>query len=97
METRLRTHMDALRVLARLNDLNQVILVERNIDEFLQTNADQVEYLPAEPGALEVGAARKRPGGLDGTWSCPRLPQRASVCVLGNNGTLDVHSLVVRL
>ena len=40
METRLRTHMDALRVLARLNDLNQVILVERNIDEFLQTNAD---------------------------------------------------------
>ena len=44
METRLRTHMDALRVLARLNDLNQVILVERNIDEFLQTNADQLAH-----------------------------------------------------
>ena len=42
METRLRTHMDALRVLARLNDLNQVILVERN--EFLQTNADQLAH-----------------------------------------------------
>jgi hypothetical protein len=36
--------MDALRVLARLNDLNQVILVERNIDEFLQTNADQLAH-----------------------------------------------------
>jgi hypothetical protein len=33
-----------LRVLARLNDLNQVILVERNIDEFLQTNADQLAH-----------------------------------------------------
>jgi hypothetical protein len=36
--------MDALRVLARLNDLNQVILVERNIDEYLQTNADQLAH-----------------------------------------------------
>ena len=44
METRLRTHMDALGVRARLNDLNQVILVERNIDEFLQTNADQLAH-----------------------------------------------------
>ena len=44
METRLRTHVDELRVLARLNDLNQVILVERTIDEFLQTNADQLAH-----------------------------------------------------
>ena len=42
METRLRTYVDALRLLARSNDLNQVILVERNIDEYLQTNADQL-------------------------------------------------------
>ena len=42
METRLRTYMGALRVLARSNDLNQIILVERNIDEYLQTNADQL-------------------------------------------------------
>ena len=42
METRLRTYMGALRVLARSNDLNQVILVESNIDEYLQTNADQL-------------------------------------------------------
>jgi menaquinone-dependent protoporphyrinogen IX oxidase len=36
--------MDALRVLAKSNDLNQVILVERNIDEFLQTNAEQLAH-----------------------------------------------------
>jgi hypothetical protein len=44
METRLRTYMGALRVLAKSNDLNQVILVERNIDEFLQTNAEQLAH-----------------------------------------------------
>ena len=44
METRLRTYTDALRVLARSNDLNQVILVERNIDEFLQNNAEQLAH-----------------------------------------------------
>jgi hypothetical protein len=44
METRLRTYVDALRLLARSNDLNQVILVERSIDEYLQTNADQLTH-----------------------------------------------------
>jgi hypothetical protein len=44
METRLRTYVDALRLLARWNDLNQVILVERSIDEYLQTNADQLTH-----------------------------------------------------
>ena len=55
METRLRTHMDALRVLARSNDLNQVILVERNIDEYLQTSADQLDDQFHETTQLHLG------------------------------------------
>ena len=34
---RLRTCMDALRVLARSNDPNRAVLVERYIDEYLRT------------------------------------------------------------
>jgi hypothetical protein len=61
METRLRTHMDALRVLARSNDLNQVILVERNIDEYLQTSADQLAHaLERLSNAIHERANRSR-------------------------------------
>ena len=42
MDTRLRTHIDALRTLAKSNDLNQVILVEQNIDEYLKARADHL-------------------------------------------------------
>jgi hypothetical protein len=34
---RLGTYMDALRVLARTNDPNRVVLIERNINEYLRT------------------------------------------------------------
>ena len=44
MDTRLRTHIDALRTLAKSNDLNQVILVEQNIDEYLKARADHLSY-----------------------------------------------------
>ena len=33
---RLGTYMDALRVLARTNDPNRVVLIERNINEYLK-------------------------------------------------------------
>ena len=60
METRLRTYMDALRVLAKSNDLNQVILVERNIDEFLQTNAEQLAHaLERLRNAIQCGGGGK--------------------------------------
>ena len=42
MDTRLRTHMDALRALAKSDDLNQVLLVERSVDEYLKANADHL-------------------------------------------------------
>ena len=38
MSTRVRTHMDTLRALATANDLNQVILVEQCIDDYLKAN-----------------------------------------------------------
>jgi hypothetical protein len=44
MDTRLRTHIDALRTLAKSNDLNQVILVEQNIDEYLKARADHLSH-----------------------------------------------------
>jgi hypothetical protein len=70
METRLRTYMDALRVLARSNDLNQVILVERNIDEYLQTNADQLAHaLERLSNAIHAEERANRPGE---DWSIAR-------------------------
>jgi hypothetical protein len=42
--------MDALRVLARTNDLNRVVLIERNINEYLRT----------ESGGKERGLERLR-------------------------------------
>jgi hypothetical protein len=44
MSTELRTHIDALRALAKLNDLNQVILVEQRIDEYLKANGGQLPH-----------------------------------------------------
>jgi hypothetical protein len=44
MDTRLRTHIDALRALAKSNDLNQVILVEQSIDEYLKANAEHLSF-----------------------------------------------------
>jgi hypothetical protein len=44
MNTRLRTHIDALRTLAKSNDLNQVILVEQSIDEYLKARADHLSH-----------------------------------------------------
>jgi hypothetical protein len=36
---RLGTFMDALRVLARTNEPNRVVLIERNIEEYLKTES----------------------------------------------------------
>ena len=47
---RLGTYMDALRVLARTNDPNRVVLIERNINE----------YLKIEIGGKERGLERLR-------------------------------------
>jgi len=40
---RLRTYIDALRALARTNDPNRVVLIERNIDNYLNTESDGKE------------------------------------------------------
>jgi hypothetical protein len=47
---RLKTYIDALRVLARTNDPNRVVLIERNIDR----------YLKIESGGKERGLERLR-------------------------------------
>jgi len=47
---RLGTCMDALRILARTNDLSRVVLIERNIDGYLKT----------EIGGKERGLERLR-------------------------------------
>ena len=36
---RLKTYISALRVLARTNDPNRVVLIERNIDNYLNTES----------------------------------------------------------
>ena len=43
MNTRLRTHVDALRALAKSNDLN-LVLVEQSIDEYLKAHADYLSH-----------------------------------------------------
>jgi len=47
MSTDLRTQMDALRALAKSNELKQSILTEQRIDEYLKANGTQL------PQALE--------------------------------------------
>ena len=42
---RLKTYIDALRVLARTNDPNRVVLIERNIDNYLNTESGRKERL----------------------------------------------------
>jgi hypothetical protein len=44
MSTRVRTHMDTLRALATANDLNQVILVEQCIDDYLKANGGRLPH-----------------------------------------------------
>ena len=50
---RLGTYMDALRVLARTNDPNRVVLIERNIKEYLK-----IEIGPGSRGALTPGPSK---------------------------------------
>jgi hypothetical protein len=70
METRARMCIDALRVLARSNDLNQVILVESNIDRYLKANAGhQAHALERLRNAIHEEEAAKRPGE---DWSLAR-------------------------
>ena len=42
---RLKTYIDALRALARTNDPNRVVLIERNIDNYLNTESGGKERL----------------------------------------------------
>jgi hypothetical protein len=42
---RLKTYIGALRVLARTNDPNRVVLIERNIDNYLNTESGGKERL----------------------------------------------------
>jgi hypothetical protein len=44
MSNQLQTHMEALRALAKSNDLKQVILVEKNIDEYLKANGAHLPH-----------------------------------------------------
>ena len=42
---RLKTYIDALGVLARTNDPNRVVLIERNINNYLNTESGRRERL----------------------------------------------------
>jgi hypothetical protein len=70
MDTRLRMHVNALRVLARSRDPNQVILVERNIDEYLKAEGGhRAHALERLRNAIHEEEAAKRAGE---DWSLAR-------------------------
>jgi hypothetical protein len=70
MNTRLRTRVKTLGVLARADELNQVILVERSIDEYLNANADhRAHALERLRNVIHKEEAANRPGE---DWSVAR-------------------------
>ena len=70
MDTRLQTHMDELRALASRNDLNQVILVEQNIDEYIKANGNHIAHaLERLRSAIHEEEVANRPGE---DWSIAR-------------------------
>ena len=65
-----RTQIDALRTLALSNDLNQVILVEQSIDEYLKARADHLSHaLERLRNSIHEGDRANRPGE---DWSTAR-------------------------
>jgi hypothetical protein len=69
MNTRLRTHVDALRALAKSNDLN-LVLVEQSIDEYLKAHADYLSHaLERLRNSIHEGERANRPGE---DWSTAR-------------------------
>jgi hypothetical protein len=65
-----RTYIDELRALARSTDLNQVILVERLIEEYLKANGD---HLASALERLRSDIHEEEMAGRDGEdWSIAR-------------------------
>jgi len=70
MSTELQTHMDALRSLAKSNDLRQAMLVEQTIDGYLKANGARLSHaLESLRNAIHQEQMANR-GGED--WSTPR-------------------------
>jgi hypothetical protein len=64
---RLKTYIGALRVLARTNDPNRVVLIERNIDNYLNTESGGKERLLERLRVAINNEEAERHGGED--WS----------------------------
>jgi hypothetical protein len=62
----LRLRIEALRVLARTNELNRAALIERNIEEYLKTAGSEKPSLERLRDAIEREEGEKR---QDQDWS----------------------------
>jgi len=70
---RLKTYIDALRVLARTNDPNRVVLIERNIDRYLKIESGGKERGLERLRKLTPRMLRKRPHSLTGPGALSRV------------------------
>ena len=62
----LRLRIEALRVLAQTNQPNRVVLIERNIEDYLKTSGSEIASLERLRDAIEREEAKKSP---DEDWS----------------------------
>lgn len=58
----LRFHIEALRVLARTNQPNRAVLIERNIDDYLKTAGSEKPSLECLRDAIDREETAKRQG-----------------------------------
>jgi lipase chaperone LimK len=58
----LRLRIEALRVLARTNEPNRAVLIERNIEDYLKTAGSEKPSLERVRDAIEREEAEKRQG-----------------------------------
>ena len=56
----LRLHIEALRVLARTNEPNRAVLIERNIEDYLKTSGSERASLERLRDAIEREEAERR-------------------------------------
>jgi hypothetical protein len=72
---RLKTYIDALRVLAKTHDPNRVVLIERNIDNYLKTESGGEErWLERLRVAIHNEEAERREGE---DWNAARVYVRS--------------------
>jgi siroheme synthase (precorrin-2 oxidase/ferrochelatase) len=62
----LRSRIEALRVLARTDEPNRAVLIERNIEDYLKTSGSEIASLERLRDAIEREEGEKR---QDEDWS----------------------------